>query len=97
MRVEPIHGISSVGAIKPVESVASKPKVSDISFVNIVKSIADTNKPQKTIRSSYQDTYTLDISTRGLEAVKQYENDYYPIVNSDIFSYTKDLKLIYKD
>ena len=99
MRIEPISRISSMGAIKPIESVTSKPKVSDVSFIDVIKNIVntDTIKAQQIIKSSYGESYLLDISSRGLKAVNQYKNDSYPIINSDIFSYTKNLVLIYKN
>ncbi|MGB5794102.1 hypothetical protein [Poseidonibacter sp.] len=94
MKVEPLSGASSIGKIKPIENVTSKP--SDISFVNVVKNIANFNSIKRSINKIYKKHYEVYISQKGMEFLKLYEEDHYPIINEHVFSYTKNLKFIYK-
>jgi|GEM_PF-3949391 len=74
MRVEPIRAISSIGKIKPIESVLSKPD--NISFVDIIKSIPKVDrsiKIQKPINQMYINSYVLDITNKGMEYLKLYK------------------------
>jgi hypothetical protein len=90
MRVKSINKIYSVETIKP--------KVSDASFIDIIKSIENTDaiESQQIIKYSNTASYILDISARGVKAVEEYKDDSYPIINSNVFSYNKNLGLIYK-
>ena len=49
-------------------------------------------------KSKYSISYILDLSVNAMRALKLFEkeSDYYPIINTDVFAYKKNLELEYK-
>ena len=68
-----------------------------IESLNSTQSISNTKKVQTKSSRMYKDTYILEISAKGIEYQKLYEHDEYPIINDEVFSYKKNLEIIYKD
>lgn len=96
MRVEPLSAVSPITKIKPIENIATKPSDVSVSFQNILKIISNINSIKESVNKIYKNHYEVDISQKGMEYLKLYGESQYPIINENVFSYTKDLIFIYK-
>jgi hypothetical protein len=58
----------------------------------------DRKKAQDRKTSKYSVSYILDLSANAMRVLKLFEKekDYYPIINTDVFAYKKNLDLEYK-
>ena len=64
---------------------------------NIHQNEANVRKKDKKNKSSmFSLSYVLDLSRKAFEYQELYKDDDYPIINSNVFSYKKNLEIEYK-
>ena len=76
-------------------------KERELNSLSFVKNIPKVNQIQQTRKVSsieiYTNHYELNISKEGIKKLNQQNpNDSYTVINPNVFSYTKDLRIIYK-